>query len=497
MKRIAVAGFQHETNTFSPITTTFEDFVSSSLVYYGTQNRAEMERMGTGRFNSPVSGFYNRAKEFDFEIIPLVDYAAEPSSAVPLSVFDCLMGDIIQQIKNTHCDGIFLDLHGAMALEDFQDGETEILKRLRSVVSDIPIVASLDLHGNLAPQSVELVSAFVSCREYPHIDMFETGERCAVLMDLFLKNHSLYHAFRQIPYLLTCSKESTFRDPCKALYAKISEVESWPGVRSASMLQGFAGADMLDTGPSVLAYADSQTDADRAAEFLYQAFMDKESEFTSNVPGPKEAVAEAIRLANLEKKPVIMADIQDNAGGGSSSETMFVLKELYRQHAPKTTIGMIFDPEAAAAAHLAGKDSFVELALGGKYIPGDSPLQKKFKVERLYDGIVTGTGAMAKGMEFNIGKMALLRLDDIYIVVGSLRVQAADQSLFTVLGINPSEMKIVVVKSANHYRADFEPLASHVLSVLAPGTDVEDPSTFKYVHLRPGVRLKGNGPVQK
>jgi microcystin degradation protein MlrC len=497
MKRIAVAGFQHETNTFSPIPTTYEDFVPIDAALYRKQNRAEMEQMGAGHYNSPVSGFYHRAKDFDFQMITLVDYSGEPSSAVPLSVFDCLMDDIVEQVKSSECDGLFLALHGAMALESFQDGETEILKRLRSVVGDIPIVASLDLHGNLDPQSVELVSAFVSCREYPHIDMFETGERCAVLMDLLLKNQPVYHAFRQIPFLLTCSKESTFRDPSKALYARINVVESWPEIYSASILQGFAGADMLNMGPSVLAYAGSQAAADKAVDFLYQSFLDMESEFTSNVPEPREAVAEAILLAKGEQKPVILADIQDNAGGGSSSETMFVLKELVRQHAPKTAVGMIFDPDAAAAAHAAGEGHVVELALGGKYIPGDSPLQANFEVERLHDGIVIGTGVMAKGIQFHIGKMALLRLDDIHIVVGSMRIQAADQALFTVLGINPAEMKIVVVKSANHYRADFEPIASHVLSVLAPGSDVEDPSTFTYVHLRPGVRLKGNGPVQK
>jgi microcystin degradation protein MlrC len=497
MKRIAIAGFQHETNTFSPIPTTYEDFVPTDAAFYRNQNRAEMEQMGKERYDSPVSGFYHRAKDFDFEIIPVVEYYARPSSAVPLSVFDCLMDDILEQVKSSGCDGLFLALHGAMALEGFQDGETEILKRLRAVVGDIPIVASLDLHGNLAPQSVELISAFVSCREYPHIDMFETGERCAVLMDLLLKNQPVYHSFRQVPYLLTCSKESTFHDPSRALYARINVVEAWPEIYSASILQGFAGADVLDMGPSVLAYAGSQAAADKAADFLYQSFLDMESEFTSNVPEPQEAVAEAICLAKGEQKPVVLADIQDNAGGGSSSDTMFVLKELVRQHAPKTAVGMIFDPAAAAAAHAAGEGHVVKLTLGGKYIPGDSPLDAFFEVERLHDGVVIGTGPMAKGLQFNIGKMALLRLDDIRIVVGSMRMQAADQALFTALGIIPAEMKIVLVKSANHYRADFEPIASHVLSVLAPGSDVEDPSTFTYLHLRSGVRLKGNGPAQK
>lgn len=489
MKRIAIAGFQHETNTFSPIMTTREDF-------NGELDRDQLEHLGSDHFNSPVSGFYDKAKHFGFSIIPLVDYSAEPSNMVPRDVFDQLLGDILTRIEASDCDGIFLDLHGAMALEGYVDGETEILRAIRSRMGNIPIIASLDLHGNLAPKSVELCSGFVSCREYPHVDMFETGQRCAVIMDHIMNVGKLFHAFRQIPFLMPTSKETTFREPSKSLYRLISDVENRPGVVSASILQGFSGADMEHTGPSVLAYAVTRELAQKAADFLFQGIMDRESEFSSDVPGAEEAIADAIRLSATAVKPVILADIQDNAGGGSSSDTMFVLKELLNQNATGVAAGMIFDPESAAAAHSAGQGAKVELALGGKYIAGDSPLRAAYKIERLYDGIVTGTGPMTRGMQFSFGKMALLRLADILIVVGSRREQAADQSIFTILGVNPPEMKIVLVKSANHFRADFEPISSHVINVLAPGSDVEDPSTFAYNHLRSGVRLKGCGPLQ-
>ncbi len=489
MKKVAIAGFQHETNTFSPLPTTYADFS-------GKLDAGDLRDLGSGRFNSPVSGFIQRANTLGIETIPLVSYTAEPSGAVPLAVFDRIMDDILTHVQAVSCDGLFLDLHGAMALEGYLDGETEILKRLRAVVGDIPIVASLDLHGNIAPESLQLCSMFISCREYPHTDMYETGVRCADAMSYFLGGKTAFYAHRYIPYLFPTSKESTFSEPARSLYNLLEQVESWPGVLSASIMQGFAGADVAHMGPSVFAYAVQPETAEKPVNRIYEAFLEKESEFTSNVAGVEQAVSEALLLAKTAVKPVVLADVQDNPGGGSSSDTMFLINELHRQGAKRAAVGMIYDPDAAAQAHAAGQCARVELALGGKYIPGDSPLKAVFTVECLHEGIVTGTGPMAKGLQFDLGKMALLRLEDILIVVGSVRLQAADQCLFTVLGVEPAKMKIVVVKSANHFRADFEPIAEKVIGALAPGCDVEDPSTFTFRNLRSGVRLKGLGPVQ-
>ena len=158
---------------------------------------------------------------------------------------------------------------------------------------------------------------------------------------------------------------------------------------------------------------------------------------------------------------------------------------------------MLWDPEAAEIAHQAGEGAVIEMAVGGKSLPGHTPFSASFSVEKLFDGDFLGTGPMVKDRKMNLGKMAQLKVDDVRVVVSTDRMQALDQSFFRVVGIEPAEMKILALKSANHYRADFGPIASEIINVDAPGAIIEDPSKISYQHLREGVRLKGLGPVYK
>jgi microcystin degradation protein MlrC len=189
--------------------------------------------------------------------------------------------------------------------------------------------------------------------------------------------------------------------------------------------------------------------------------------------------------------------VQDNAGGGSPSDTVWLLEELVKKKIDRAVIGVIWDPHAAAAAHDAGVGARIQIALGGHTLPGHKPFEAEYLIEQLHDGDFLGTGPMVKGRTLNLGKMAQLRLDGIRIVVSTDRMQALDQSLFRVVGVEPSEMKILVLKSANHYRADFGPISGGIINVDAPSAIIEDPSKIAFTRLRDGVRLKGLGPVFK
>ncbi|MCJ7626683.1 MAG: M81 family metallopeptidase [Anaerolineaceae bacterium] len=490
MKRIAIAGFSHETNTFSPIPTPYE-----SLKFSGVEEYLTMKGQ---KLNSAILGFSDSAEKLGYEIELLFSAGTAPSNQVELEAFNKVMGRMTAEISEKGpFDGVFLQLHGAMVYEGFNDGETEIIRRIRDVVGDIPIVASLDLHGNITEESIDLSTALVSCREYPHIDFYKTGERCAELMEHAFGGGPLFKAYRQIPFLPVLSTCSTFTEPCKSVYATIDEVEKDSCVLCVSIMEGFPPADAEFTGPSVFAYAITQEAADIAVDRLYEGFVSRESAFTSNLPDAEQGVKEAIELAKNEEKPVIISDGLDNPGGGSTSDTVWLLEQLVAQDAPETALGLMFDVEAAEQAHKAGEGSEITIDLGGKLMPDQKPFHGTFQVVKLYEGKFTGTGPLAGGMELDLGKLAQLKIGNVRIVVVSDRMQAADQSYFTVLGIDPKKMQILVLKSSNHYRADFQPISSHIIQVAAPAAMVEDPAHVAYKNLRDGIRLGGNGPAFK
>ena len=206
MARIALSSFLHETSTFSPVATTRGTFERQKL------HPAEVIQKFKGkRLNSALSGFFETAERLGHEVIPLVSFTeAEPSHTIPLDVFDWVMNQITDDLSEKGpFDGVFIDQHGAMVYGDFQDGEEEVVRRIRKVVGDIPIVSSIDTHGNINPESFDLISAFEGYRTYPHIDIYETGGRCARIMDHLVRKKPFYKAYRQLPFLKPVSRMPT------------------------------------------------------------------------------------------------------------------------------------------------------------------------------------------------------------------------------------------------------------------------------------------------
>jgi microcystin degradation protein MlrC len=498
MKKIGVGGFLHETNTFSNTPTPLENFLNQSGSYPRLLKGKDIFELAAGRFNISASGFMAEAEHYGFEILPLTWCGAEPSKPLKSADFEYLMNLLEEETrKQIPMDGLYLELHGAMVYGDLQDGEEEILQRMRKIVGDIPIVVSLDLHGNITKRSFELANVMIGYRTYPHVDEFEIGQYCAAAMDYLLAGKPLYRAFRQSPFLMPATTQPTTKEPAQSMYAALEKMEKEPGVVSLTIIEGFNAVDMPDTGPSVFAYAQTQAQADEYADRLLQEILDREPQFTVDMLPPDKAVDKALEMAAKSDKPIILVDVQDNAGGGSPSDTIWLLKALVEKKVKNAALGLIWDPPAATKAFQAGEGARVRIALGGHTIPGQTPYEAEYTVEKLHEGDFLGTGPMVGGRTLNLGKMAQLKLDDIRIVISSDRMQALDQSLFRVVGVEPAEMDILVLKSANHYRADFGPISCGIINVDAPSAIIEDPSKIAYTKLRDGVRLKGLGPVYK
>jgi microcystin degradation protein MlrC len=498
MTRIAVGAFQHETNTFAPTKATYADFVHGGgwpPMVQGADVLRTLRNINVG-----LAGFIETAETKQWaqgwELVPTIACAASPCAHVTTDAYERIVQVMIDGIAAAGTlDAVYLDLHGAMVTEHLDDGEGEILARVREVIGcDLPLVVSLDLHANVTPRMVEHADALIAYRTYPHIDMADTGRAAARHLALLLQTGRKFaKAFRQLPFLIPISWQCTSDEPCKGIYARLAALES-DAVPTLSFAPGFPAADFPDCGPSVFAYGATQADADAAADTIVALVAGHEDDFDGRIYLPDEGVRFAMELARVASKPVVIADTQDNPGAGGDSDTTGMLRALVRNNATRAAIGVIHDPASAKAAHAAGEGATLTLALGGKSgIPGDEPYQQTFVVEKLSDGRFIAPGPYFGGRDMEMGPSACLRIGDIRVVVASYKAQLADQAMYRFVGIEPTEQSILVNKSSVHFRADFEPIAEKLLICAAPGAMPADTASLPWTRLRPGVRIKPNG----
>ena len=495
--RIAIGGFQHETNTFAPSKATFLNF-ERAKGWPGLQRGGEMLETMVAR-NLPIAGFIEQMKGTRHTLVPTVWAAAEPSAHVTTDAYERIAAMIVEGIRDARPDAVYLDLHGAMVAEHLDDGEGELLSRVRRVIGEqVPLMASLDLHANLTRQMVECADALIGYRTYPHIDMADTGARIAFLLAQRLEGMARPQAaLRRIPFLIPLSAQCTDLEPSKALYARLAGLES-ASVPTLSFLPGFPAADFPECGPTVLAYGTSAGAASETADALARDIESIESAFDAQVYTADEAVKRAMRIAERATRPVVIADTQDNPGAGGDSDTTGMLRALLANRAGLSSrgaaLGVMVDAEAAQAAHRAGAGRDIELALGGKSgIAGDAPLRARFRVEALSDGKLHCKGPFYRGARMELGLSACLSIDGVRIVLASRKTQLADQELYRFVGIEPTAQSILVNKSSVHFRADFTPIAQEILVAKAPGPMIADPSEFAWTRLAAGMRLKPNG----
>jgi microcystin degradation protein MlrC len=512
MARIAVGGFQHETNTFAPQRATWADFERADA-WPGFIRGAELIDAVEG-FNIPIAGAVKTLQELGHELVPLCWCSAPPSSYVEREAYEKVAAAIIDDLTaGAPLDGIYLDLHGAMVAEHHEDGEGELLRRIRALVGDkIPIVTSLDYHTNLTREMVQYASAMIGYRTYPHIDMADTGSRAAHLLDRLLKDRRpLYKAYRQIDFLIPLVWQCTLAEPAKGIFALIDAIEQGgarggipggshnQGIVSITHTPGFPPADIAQCGPALVVYGLDRDAAEAAADRIAAAIREREAGFAGKLYTPDEAVIEAMRIAERATKPVLLADIQDNPGAGGTSDTVGLLRALIAHRAKGAVVGMIVDPEAAEMATEAGEGARLECGIGAKIgYAGETPVEADWRVMRLGDGRFTGTGPMYGGAKFQIGPMALLtdEASGVSAVLAAKRIQAVDQEMFRHVGVEPAEVPILGLKSTVHFRAHFQPIAETILSVQSPGAHVSDPTELPYRRLRPGIRLRPMGPAR-
>lgn len=497
--KILVAGYQHETNTFAPLKADWAAFNRGDVFPAFMQGQAMLDQL-TG-VNLPAGGFIAAALARGWDVLPGCWSGASPSSYVTQDAFERISAAVLADVAKGGFDAVYLDLHGAGVAEHVDDTEGELITRIRTLVGpELPIVASLDLHANVTEGMLDQADAFVAYRTYPHIDMAATGAMAAELLARRMalgRKESVQ--FRRLPFLIPLNAQSTWMAPAQGLYDELAATDARFGVR-LSFCMGFPAADFAECGPMVWAHGER---AQEALAYFYGRVAEPTQWTLDFLPAP-DAVAQAMARAPGLSTPVVIADTQDNPGAGGSSNTTGLLHALLaqgagRQFPGQVALGLMFDPATAQAAFAAGVGATVTLSLG-QAVPtftgqvSDPPVTGDFRVRALSDGKVTLKGPMMTGMAATLGACACLEIDGVLVAVASGQMQMLDRELFRMVGVEPEAMKIIVVKSSNHFRADFTPLVADartdIIVAKAAGPMAADPADLPWKNLPDAMRRR-------
>jgi len=487
--RIAIGGFLHESHSFAPRPTTYADFVRPGgfpRLAYGPAMLPAVRDSAAA-----IAGAIRVADEAGAALEPLAWCIANPAGPVEDAAFERIAALICAGLSAAldagPLDGVYLDLHGAALADGFPDMEGELLRRVRRIVGAVPITASLDPHANLTALMVDEADALAPYRTYPHVDMHEAGARAMrLLFERIRRRAPFAKAFRQLDFWIPLTSQCTLIEPMSSVMHDRAAIAERSGVAELAWCFGFPYADFPDCGAAVAAYAATPADADAAVDALATAVAAREHEFRLDVIPAADAVA----LAMAEHGgPVVIADTQDNPGGGGHGDTTGLLAELLSQRAVGAVVCLINDAESAAACRSAGEGAEVALRLGGR--SDGAPLDVRARVLRLTDGCFTLTGPMSRGNAADLGTCALIGLEHgIRVLVVSRKMQAYDQAILRHIGIEPSEVPVLVLKSSVHFRADFGPIARRIIVAAAPGPVLADPAALPFRHLREGLRRR-------
>jgi microcystin degradation protein MlrC len=497
MARIAVGGFMHESNSFVPGQTDFAKYTLNASDRPPLIRGEEMlEKLSNTSFSS--AGFFELTGA-KHELLPTV--WASTLAGPPLSVdaFERIAAELVGRLSQLlPVDAVYLDLHGAMVSEPFEDGEGELLRRVRATVgADVPIVITLDYHCNFTEAMAAYSDAVCAYQTYPHIDQVETGHRAAVALEsLLARGTRTVSTVRKMPFLLPLNFQCTMVQPTLGVVELVANAETDP-ILSAAYLAGFPPSDLFECGPAIVVHGFDAVAVEKSADRLARAIALKEGEFAEPLYTPEEAVREAMAIVTANGysgKPVVIADTQDNPGAGGSGDTTGMLAALVSEGARDAVLGVLLDAQAATAAHAAGEGAEIEIELGGRTaFDGVRPYRGRFTVKRLGDGRYVADALGMHGREMNLGPCALLGIDGVNVVVSSQRVQARERGFLGHLGVDADEQRIIVLKSTCHFRADFQPIAETVLIAIAPGGHIGDPARYNYQKLRREVRLSPLG----
>ena len=475
--RIATGCIGHETNTFSPVPTTMESF-SGKMVGDQILNNFRDTRTITG-------GIIDAAENLGVELVPLLWTFATPSGIIKQNVYDSLKEEFLTLLSQAgEIDGVVLDLHGAMVIEQIEDAEADLIGAVRQVVGSRPIITTFDLHANITPETVKYTEVIIGFDTYPHVDMYERGvEAVEVIHEIIGGTIQPTMAYRQLPLLTAPPAQCTMKPLMEGLVKKLHALEAEEGVVTATLSMGFPFADIHDAGLSVLVTTNgNQTLAEQKAEAFVKHIWSMRDAFSTDLVSIEDAIQQANQT---QGRPIVLAEGSDNPGGGAPCDGTFILRAFIDADVQDAVVAVISDPESVSQAVVAGVGNYVDLNVGGKTdnLHG-TPVALRAYVKTIADGVFVHKGPMAQGATGRMGRMAVVKVGGVEIILTERRTQPYDAEVLRRVGIEPRDRKLIALKSAVHYRADYTPIAHEILEVDTPGVHSPNLFSFAYDKLR-------------
>ncbi|WP_134500626.1 M81 family metallopeptidase [Microvirga pakistanensis] len=491
--RFVVARMNHETNTFSPVPTPLASFNPR----WGT----DALQAGAGS-RTAMGAFLAFAEARGAEVATPVFATANPSGPVADEAFEAMAAAIVEAVRNG-CDAILVDLHGAMVTESFDDGEGELLARVRAVAPDVPLGVALDLHGNITERMVANADVLVGFKTYPHVDMHETGAHVARLVGRMLDERlAPKRAWCHPPQLAHTLKMNTgVPGAMQDAIAAARKAEERPGVLAVSVFGGFPIADIPEAGVSVITVAESAVLAAEVARDIGGLLWERRAEFVYHEEPLQQSIAEARAAGEgAGQGPVLLLDHGDNCMSGGTCDTMDVLSEALAQELDDIIVGPICDPEAVAAMMAAGVGARIEIGIGNRVaMPrigvSKDPLRLAGVVRVLSDGEYTISGPTYTGMRCFMGRAAVLDTGRARVLVTELPHEPWDLAVFTSVGLDPRACRTLILKSRMYCRPVFEPIAKAVVECASRGVTSSDYELYRFEKLaRPIYPLQDDIP---
>ncbi len=472
--RLAALGLAHETNTFSRVPA---DLAQFDVI------RGDGLRQKHGTATTVLAGYFAAAERLGFEIVPLIFAVSGPIGTITKEAFDTLVGEMLALLKeHGPWDGVLLSQHGAAVSEEYPDCDGEIARRVRELVGpDVPIGVTPDMHANLSQKLVDNCTVTVVYTTNPHLDAKERAEQCAELIVRTIKGEIRpVQALEMPPLVVNIVKQFTGEEPMKSIVAGIGEVMQRPGMLSASVAEGYPYADVEEMGMAFLAITDGdEAGARDTARFL----ADRAWSYRVELQGDVLSITDALTYAhNAPEGPIVLMDVGDNIGGGSSADSTYILAEAQRLGIPGF-LTTLYDPESVQNCVVAGVGATVTLQVGGKTDDmHGSPVTVTGRVRTLFEGTYEDPLPTHGGWRFFDGGLtAVLETTDQHtIVLTSRRTGNTSLEQHYSAGVNPTRHKIIVAKGVVSPRPAYSRIAREILLVNTPGVTTGDLSFFTY-----------------